>query len=325
MSLSENEVIKLASKYFNTKHPDLIKGIGDDCAVIKGSNQKLSLLTSDMLVEDNHFLIDKMPPYDLGWKSLAVNISDIASMGGKPDFALLSLGLGKKINSEWLEQFYQGLAECSQKYNCSIIGGDTVSSGDKTIINISLMGSTNKPVYRTGILADFVLVTTGYHGFSGLGLQLLLQDKHQEFDNNIFRQKHFLPIPRVAEAEFLSQQLKSFAMMDSSDGLFQAVNFLARENKLGFVFEEKEKLISSEFKRKAEELNLDSWFLTLYGGEDYELIIALSKADYERIQDPFSLQFQQELILIGHFTSKTDKVLSSEGSEVKDKTYQHFK
>ncbi|GIW21228.1 MAG: thiamine-monophosphate kinase [Candidatus Sericytochromatia bacterium] len=319
MNLSEFEIIKLANKYFSyIDNKDIVKSIGDDCAVIKNNSNYFQVMTSDILIEKNHFLFEKITPYNLGWKSLAVNISDIASMGAFPRYALLSLGINKKVNYNWLEEFYKGILDCSKKYDCYVIGGDTVFS-DLIVVNFSVIGYTNKPIYRKEIKNDYVLVTTDYHGYSGIGLYLIL--KNQDIEDNIFLEKHYKPVPRVNEALFLKDNVEDFCMMDTSDGLYQSIKFMCN-NKYGFIFNSNNSWIDKKIVDFCNKNNLSYMDFILFGGEDYELSIAMSYNDYLNIKDKYYKNFGKELILVGKFTNEAGIIYSNKSIE--DKTFNHF-
>lgn len=321
----EKEIIDLAQKYFYKNDNQILKNIGDDCSVVEGSllNQ---LFTTDTLIEDTHFLFDKIHPYLLGWKSLAVNISDIASMGGIPKFALLSLGINKKINVEWLNHFYNGLSECANKYNVSIIGGDTVNSPNSVMISITLTGSTDKPIYRNNIKNDYLIVSTGNLGLSGAGLWCIKNNINNEF----CIEKHYKPTPRVEEGLFLSKNIMDLSMIDSSDGLYKSVETMCNQSNLNLNFGADIFYDNLDFHPSLLEISDISKIkpenFILFGGEDYELIFSLSQSEFDNIKDRYKEKFNHQLNVIGKFNNNKNIYLNKENKNIllTDNSYKHF-
>ena len=174
--MGEFEFIDSIRKQFSV--PEGFTGIGDDCAIIPRGDGLETLVTKDMLVEGVHFLLDRISAYDLGWKSAAVNISDIAAMGGTPVASFLSLALPSALIADgpWLNEFIRGYRDLSTRFSCPLLGGDTTSSPDRLCIDVTVLGSApaGHSVKRSGALdGDFVCVS-GFLGDSGAGLKLLL-------------------------------------------------------------------------------------------------------------------------------------------------------
>lgn len=325
MKLNEYQIIALAEKYFVKSSDSIIKHIGDDTAVVKPV-KGFQLLTSDMLIEGTHFLLDKISPYNLGWKSLAVNISDIASMAGKPEYALLSIGLNNSVDYEWLEDFYRGISDCSNTYDVHIIGGDTVSSKSEIAINIAITGTSEKPVYRNNAKDGYILTSTGDLGLSGVGLKLLLSDK-KNFNEleNFCIQRHVKPVPRVNEAQFISQNSNLIAMCDSSDGLFNSAKLISQQSNLGIdLFSENfplNKNIIEIINDKDKVIDL-----ILYGGEDYELVFALPENEFYSLKEKYYTCFNYQLPLLGKFNNSNNIRLKKDNNYLNlfDKSFSHF-
>lgn len=325
--INEHQVIELAKKYFKENSKNIIKGIGDDTAVLLNTG-KYMLFTSDMLIDKTHFLLDKISPYDLGWKSLAVNISDIAGMGGTPEYATLSIGLTKETNYTWLENFYLGLSDCANKYNLSIVGGDTILADSNLVINVALTGSCNKPIYRNNIKSDYILTSTGFLGLSALGLDLIL-NKKEPFNEKeqYFIDKHYKAIPRIKEGFFLAENIETFAMMDSSDGLYTSLKTMCEQTNLGFEIYKEDYLISNKLKEQANLSKKSYWNFFIYGGEDYELIVAMSKNDFFNIKDRYKTIFNYDLEIIGKFNNINNNITLKEKESsiiLADKSFHHF-
>lgn len=325
--LNEEKIINLAQKYFKSNNKRLIKGIGDDTAVFL-PNKKYQLITSDMLIENTHFLLDNISPYQLGWKSLAVNISDIASMGGTPEYATLSIGVKPNTSELWLEAFYKGMVDCAKSYQVAVIGGDTVLSRDNLIINIALTGSTEKPIYRDNIKSGYVLTTTGFLGLSGVGLHLILNKEKimDDFEAYCIK-KHYEPIPRVKEGLFLSQYLESFSMMDCSDGLYSSAKTMAKLSNLGIELYESNLPQDDFLLKTCNKHNLNITDYILYGGEDYELIFALPEKSFDNLTNIYYDEFAFKLPLLGRFYDLHNHIILNSNNEktiLTDKSYKHF-
>ena len=174
--MGEFEFIDSIRKQFSV--PEGFTGIGDDCAIIPRGDGLETLVTKDMLIEDVHFLLDRISAYDLGWKSAAVNISDIAAMGGTPVASFLSLALPSSLIADgpWLNEFIRGYRDLSTRFSCPLLGGDTTSSPDRLCIDVTVLGSApaGHSVKRSGALDGDLVCVSGFLGDSGAGLKLLL-------------------------------------------------------------------------------------------------------------------------------------------------------
>jgi len=228
-------------------NPGVIKGIGDDTAVLKVSRGKELLFTTDMLVEDVHFT-RAIKPTAVGHKALACNISDVAAMGGLPKYAVVSLGVPATLSVNYVADIYRGINTLAKKFGVAIVGGDTVAS-KKIVINIALLGEAKRSeiVYRSGAkVGDWIFVT------GPLG---------RSFPTG----KHLTFTPRVKEARFLVEHFKPNAMIDISDGLVADLGHILEESKVGAVLEE-----TAIPRVRGASLNQ-----ALGDGEDFELLFTL--------------------------------------------------
>ncbi len=242
--------------------PGLIRGIGDDAAVLSGEGSQVLLLTTDMLVEDVHFT-RKMNPRRIGHKALGTNISDIAAMGGLPTYAVISLGLPPSLSLDFVKTIYEGINRLAKKFKVGIVGGDTNRSS-KMIISVTLLGKASKRevVYRKGARKGDGIFVTGALGGS------------------LKNQKHLRFIPRIKESQYLIKNFHPTSMIDISDGLCADLGHILIESQLGAVIYE-EKIPRNP---KATLNN------ALYDGEDFELIFTLSKKEaalLQKIKTPF--------------------------------------
>ncbi len=220
-AIGEFGFIHRISPPFLKNLPNAVVGIGDDCAVLPWKENESLLVTTDMLIEDIHFIRSKISPRDLGYKSLAVNLSDIAAMGGTPESAYLSLGIPKYFDVEWMDDFYTGLHELAESERVHLLGGDTTKSPTHLVINITVLGKANPRLikYRSTAKQDDIICVTDFLGDSGGGLKCLLENKLFGDDVMYLIQRHHRPRAHIAEGIWLAMQEGVHAMMDVSDGI----------------------------------------------------------------------------------------------------------
>ena len=245
--LGEFGLINALKKYAPVSQ-DVIKGIGDDTAVLPYTKTKYLLFTTDMLAEGVHFT-RRMPANSIGHKALACNISDIAAMGGLPTFAVVSIGVPKNLPVKFVEDIYKGMQALAKEFNVSIVGGDTIKS-DKIVINVALLGEVEKKylITRDGAKkGDWIFVTGALGGSFKSG-------------------KHLTFTPRVEQARFLVKNFKPNAMMDISDGLAGDLNHMLEESKVGAC-------IDREFVPRCKGGSITQ---ALSEGEDFELLFTLN-------------------------------------------------
>lgn len=254
--LGEEGLIRRIARTIRTG-PSVVKGIGDDCAVLKGSGRRLKLFASDLLVEGVHFTRDA-PGTQVGWKALAVNVSDLAAMGGgvPPRQAVISLGLPRATPVSFVDGLYRGLRRCAKAYGVDLVGGDTARS-PVVVVNVAIFGEIDKEnvVYRSGARPGDALLVTGRLGGS------LKSGRHLRFR------------PRLREAQVLTAHAKLHAMMDLSDGLGPDILKMCEASGVSAVLE------GDRIPRNAG-CSLDQ---ALNDGEDFELLIAVAPRDAERL------------------------------------------
>lgn len=231
-------------------------GIGDDAAILRAGKKDL-LLTTDMLLEDRHFRLKEADAYGIGWKAMAVNLSDIAAMAGKPTAAVISLGVPGKTSVRFLKEVYRGLLSAARRFGVRVVGGDT-NAAAKWALAVTLLGEAEKgkAVRRSGAKpGDWVFVTGMLGGSYASG-------------------KHLRFTPRVREARWLAKNFKLHAMMDLSDGLASDIRRLASESGVGAVLNEAAIPVSPRSRSTRQALS---------EGEDFELLFALSAAQASRL------------------------------------------
>lgn len=258
--------------------PNGVIGIGDDCAVIPQKDGIETLVSTDMLIEGSHFLLDDISPYRLGWKSAAVNISDIAGMGGRCTGSFLSFALPKGMKAEWMMEFIRGYKEISAIYGCPLLGGDTTSSPGGLCISVTVLGESpaGKSIKRCNAKVGDLICVTGPLGDSGCGLQLILQGVERDDDGEHLIAKHYLPRPRVQEGIGIAAAGAN-AMMDISDGIGSDLRHILKASGVGAEVDTSRIPISEEMRRKCSQLGWDPISIAISGGEDYELLFTISE------------------------------------------------
>ncbi len=294
--IGEFGLIRKISQRSKKRDSSVLVGIGDDAAVInvgvglaptqKGQPQGLPLLiTTDSLVEDIHFR-RSYPPETIGWKALAVNISDIAAMGGVPEYYLLSLSIPERVSVEYVDRFYSGMAGAAGKYGLSLIGGDTTASPDRIYITITVIGKAGENVLlRKGARPGDAIFVTGTVGDSALGLKILeehtppLPPLTKGGMGGWLINRHLRPIPRVKEGAFLAKSGMVTSMIDISDGLLADMGHICEESRVGARIYAGKLPLSPGFRALSEEYG--GMEIALGGGEDYELLFTVRSEDIE--------------------------------------------
>jgi thiamine-monophosphate kinase len=262
-----------------------VVGIGDDAAVIDVGTDTYMLASVDMLVEDVHFLLDEIEPFELGRRSLAVNISDIAAMGGVPRFALTSVALRPEIAVSFLDDLYEGIRSEGKPFDIGLVGGNVARTAGPLTIDVTLLGEVPKDelVLRKGAQIGDTLAVTGFLGDRG-GARLLRERLGDQTDAQFgdHQKHHAVPKPRVAAARSLAKGHLVHAMLDISDGLASDIRHLAQSSAVGAVVFEEKLPVSVTTRRIAKALDVAPAELALYAGEDYELLMALPPESVEK-------------------------------------------
>lgn len=252
------------------KVPAGVTGIGDDCAIMPQRDGQVTLVSTDMLVEGTHFLMSDVEPHNLGWKSAAVNISDIAAMGGRPTGTFLAVALPKEMEADWMKEFIAGFTICCEQYGAPLLGGDTTSTPDRISICVTVTGicpagaEKRRDTARPG---DLVCVT-GTLGDSAAGLKAILEG----WKEPVLRERHYLPRPRVTEGLELAALDGVHAMMDVSDGIASDLRHILEASGVGAEVDVRALPASPEFGKFCSARGLDPVGLAVSGGEDYELL-----------------------------------------------------
>ena len=253
--------------------PEGTVGIGDDCAVLPAGEGEL-LISTDLLMEGVHFLRSESSPEDVGWKAAAVNLSDIAAMGGKPVATFLSIALPKDAQGEWAERFIEGYRQISSQYDVPLLGGDTTSSLRDIAVNVGILGrcQSGKRLMRSGAKVGETIYVTGPLGDSAAGLQAILKGIRRSEEVKTLIERHKRPLPRVDAGVILIQSGKVGAMMDISDGIASDMRHIMKASKVGAVIALDRLPLSSELISVCAEQGWDRYWLSTSGGEDFELL-----------------------------------------------------
>ena len=321
----------------------LVRGIGDDAAVFKLLAGNDVVVSTDLLVEDVDFRRDTTRPDLLGHKALAVSLSDVAAMGARPLWALLSIGVPDAVwNSEFLDSFYSGFFELANRYAVTLVGGDVSRTPDKIVIDSILVGETTKAgaLFRSGAAPGDQIFVTGFLGDAAAGLRLIERgarlpsrtDQSAQANSEVehhrleyLLRRQLQPEPRVGWGLLLGERQLASAMIDISDGLSSDLNHLCAESKVGALIDAAgipiDPLVTELSGRRA----LDPLMLALHGGEDFELLFTVKPEIVARLParvDGVSLTH------IGEIKEAAHGVLISEGSRtwnLEPGGWEHFK
>ena len=269
----------------NTSWQRLRIGIGDDAAVWQCSSP-VQLATTDSLVQDTHFDLDITGWWELGWKAIAVNLSDIAAMGGIPEYALISLAIPGELEADCISSLYQGMVQIANQFGIAIAGGN-IASASKVTITVTILGSLEdkSALTRSAAMPGDQIAVTGYPGLSAAGLRMLKQKLNFDAETTkLLKQAHLQPMPRVKEGQILLRQGVR-AAIDVSDGLIADLTHVCKASRVSARI--KENLIPVHPAAQAN-FKADCQQLALTGGEDYELLFAASSQVIARTEQAIS-------------------------------------
>ena len=329
--MNESAIINLFRKAFGHPFPGLVQGIGDDCAVLRTGGRQW-LVSTDALVEGVHFRLETTPPRRLGKKCLAVNLSDMAAMGGIPRYGFLNLGLPRPVPRRFLSPFIQGLKEEAEKYSVALAGGDTHRSPQGISIGLTVIGEAGGNIaYRSGAKIGDRLYVSGYLGQSAAGFRLLTKFHKQPALLRPRRLRELLkahqePEPQVALGHFLVRQELVGAMIDLSDGLASDLRHICRASGVGALLEADKIPLSPALRTAAVQLNTSPLQLALTGGEDYQLLFSVPKDLAAKMETRVVKQFKRPVYSIGEIISG-QKIFIQYSKRVRilrEKGFDHF-
>jgi thiamine-monophosphate kinase len=271
--------------------PGITMGIGDDAAAFMPRAGYELVVTCDSVVEGRHYLPGRITSFNLGRRAMALNISDIGAVGGKPLYALVSLGLKGDTPVANVEDMYRGFISELNPFEASVIGGNLTKSGNGIFIDITLIGEVEqgKIVRRSTARAGDVILVTGYPGQAAAGLQLLLNSRPTEdFNSHPLVRVYNTPSHKAREGQAIAQSGYATSMIDTSDGFIGDLGHICQESGVGAVLIQEKLPLSGDLRHAATELGLDPYDLILKDSDDYELIITCSSRHVDRIRSVVS-------------------------------------
>ena len=294
--LGEFGLIEHLTNEIHITNPETNFGIGDDAAVLEYKNKKI-LITTDLLVEGIHFNLIYTPLKHLGYKSVAVNLSDICAMNGIPKQITVSIAVSSKFSVEALEDFYEGVRLACSKYHVDLIGGDTSSSLTGLLISVTAIGevSEDEITYRNGAKPTDLICVSGDLGAAYMGLQLLEREKNIYSEspeiqpdlagNDYILERQLKPEPRVDIIKLFKElKIKPTSMIDISDGLSSELIHICKNSKTGCKIYSDKIPIDATTCNMAKDFNMAPETAALNGGEDYELLFTIPLTDFEKVK-----------------------------------------
>ncbi len=307
-SLGEFGLIQHLTQNNETRQASTMLSVGDDAAVIDHFG-KQTVITTDMLIEGIHFDLMYTPLKHLGYKAVAVNVSDLCAMMATPSHITISVAFSNRFSVEALDEFYEGVYAACDKYNVDLVGGDTCTSPKGFIISVTAVGevSNSNFVTRDKAQVNDLICATGDLGAAYIGLQLLEREKRIFLENpkiqpDLQQKEHVIgkilkPEARVDVVEWLQEnKILPTSMMDISDGLSSDILHICRQSNVGCVIYDEKLPIHNQTKEMAMEFGLSGTSCALNGGEDYELLFTIPQADYEKIV------LSEKISVIGYIT-----------------------
>lgn len=333
--IGEFGLIDRISQGMEATHDTTRIGIGDDAAII-GATEKDRVITTDMLLEGVHFDLAYMPLQHLGFKSVAVNVSDVAAMNAIPKQITVSIGLSNRFSVEAVEALYSGIKDACRSYKVDLIGGDTTASHSGLVISVTAIGEVEKgkSVLRSGAKKGDIVCATGDLGGAYIGLQVLEREKQEFLQNPQMQpqldnykyivQRQLKPDARMDIIHELAEQgIVPTSMIDVSDGLASELLHLCNRSGVGMQVYEDKLPIDKQTYDTAVEFGLDPITCVMNGGEDYELLFTISQNDHEKLKnhpDIHFIGFVNEQAGQAHLVTKGGNVV-----DVKAQGFSHFK
>ncbi|MGH2723964.1 MAG: thiamine-phosphate kinase [Actinomycetota bacterium] len=307
MDQTEDQLLAAIGRVLSGQAPGVVVGMGDDAAIVEPGRHH-GILTADMLVEGVHFLLETTSAHDLGHKAVAVNVSDVAAMGGSPRYGLASLVVSPDIEAAWVMELCGGMRRAADEYGMALVGGDT-NRGDHAVISVTVYGEVarDRAVLRSGARPGDHLVVTGALGAAAGGLRLAQAEPDDVKEFLGAEWARFLvealerPVARLGEGQTLAQS-GATAMIDLSDGLTLDLSRLCRESGVGATIRVADVPVAAQLADLEASVGADPLDLALHGGEDYELLAALPAEEVESAERLLAERYGTGLTDIGEVT-----------------------
>ena len=330
MELAEDQLVAAVARVLSGRAPGVLVGPGDDAAIVEPARGSM-LVTTDMLLDGVHFDLGAIAPTDLGSKSIVVNVSDIAAMGGSPRYAVVSLGLPPTIEMPWVIELYGGMRAACDEYALSLVGGDT-SRAEAVTIAVAVIGDVapRSAVTRDGARPGDLIAVTGSLGGAAGGFLLsrlhpsrLGRALSEPWGRALLEALH-RPVARVGEGQTLARA-GATAMMDLSDGLAKDLSRLCAASGCGARVRLDDVPVSAAVRAAGDVLGVDPLELALSGGEDYELLATLDATALDRARDELRERFGVTLTEVGVIIDEGLVAVDADGEHrLEPKGWDHF-
>ncbi len=306
---------------------DVPVGIGDDTAVIDMGGPTLLLATVDMQVEGRHFIRERTPPRLFGRRIGAVNLSDIASMGGRPRWALTSLALPPDLPVAWVDAFVEGLDAILGEFGAVVVGGN-LSGGEQIVVDLTMLGEAERGrvLTRSGAQPGDIICVTGTLGRSAAG-RAALDAGLQVSDFDAAIEAHLAPTPRVREGQALAASGRVHAMIDLSDGLASDLRHICEASGAGAVVDAERLPLAADTRGIAKALRLDPVELAAAGGEDFELLFTITRDSFASVTAALADGTGTALTAIGEIVDAAEefRMVGADGKAMEVRGWDHFR
>jgi thiamine-monophosphate kinase len=324
-------IARLQQRLQGKPGPQIIRGMGDDCAVVRPAAGMDLLLTTDTQEEGVHFRRDWATPEEIGWRCLAVNVSDIAAMGGSPLGAVVALSLPAMLDVAFVDALYDGMQAVATRYDCPIIGGNISQRADTLSVTITVLGEVpyGQGVYRSGAQVGDEVWVTGALGAAKAGLEALRHPKAVAgLPTAGVLARYRRPHPRLREAQYLRQHAPLHSLLDLSDGLSSDLHHICEASGVGAQLEAACIPMAEDVRQIAAALHADPLTFALHGGEDFELCLTAPPGVLTALQPALQAQFQCPLVRVGTIQTGSGVTLClADGSQhpLTPHGYDHFR